>query len=104
MEIRDIGTVFDDYIEGIDRRLRNEHERILEEGLKPYGITRENILEQRERVFVDHICRPSNPFQKIDNVRIDGKYAFSIETNLIFGGTRVDVNVRLIRGGADEEK
>lgn len=104
MEIRDIGTPFDEYVEGIDRRLINEHDRVLEEGLKPYGITRENILEQRGRVFVDHISRPDNPFQYIDNVRIDGKYAFSIETNLIFGGTRVDVNVRLIRSGADEEK
>lgn len=99
MEIRDIETVFDDYVEGIDRRLINEHDRVLEEGLKPYGITRENIFEQRERVFVDHITCPGNPFQYIDNVRIDGKYAFSIKTNLIFGGTRVDVNVRLIRGG-----
>lgn len=86
------------YISQIDQVISNQYDRFLEEGLQPYGIMKENIVEQRGRVYRERISRPDNPFRYVDNIYIDGKHAFSIETTLMFGGTRVDINVELVKG------
>lgn len=94
-----LASVFGDFVSDVDRRIITEYDRVSEEGFKPYGITKENIFEQRERISGNHISHPGNPFRYIDNIYVDGKYAFSIETALMFEGTRMCVNVKLIEDG-----
>lgn len=74
--------MFDDMLSSMDRKISESYEDLLEKALEPYGISRQNIAENAHRVTVYQCQSITDLFRVIEDVHIDGKYAFSIQKTL----------------------
>lgn len=83
-------SVFNDYFKNFDKihyDFCKQVDDYLEEQLRPYGIAKENIEKEKDRVRIN-MFGTVNPFVKVYDVFIDNDYKFSIRVSEHFFDTK----------------
>lgn len=95
--------MFDYAFSSMHNKIDETYESLLEKAFEPYGINRENIIENAHRITVYHRQAVSDLFRTIDDIHIDGEYAFSIQKTLRYeeqapGVMAMTADVGIVRG------
>lgn len=94
-------AIIDTYISKVERDVREQYMRLLEDALAPYGISKENVFSEGRRVRILQEFDYRDPFVTTDTYYIDGKYAFSIVKSRRYDKNCIFVDVKLVKGDTD---
>lgn len=93
-------------LDSLKRQISEAYNDLLEKALEPYGIYRNNVGENVNRVVI-HLHTPiCSPILNIYDFYIDNKYAFSIQIKYcredVALDTTISIEVKVLKGKANE--